>query len=234
MPPDGASTPASDGRKNGGAGRSGPSPLIACAIIPRVSADDDPEARIRELERPLSDFAKAAEVTVSSAGAEQVSPTAGNGRGIGVAVRAMAAVFVTVAAAAMFLISRGPTGTTPGFPTVPSTAAPTPSRSVPVVPPASASPANPTPGRADTITVSGAGQDKTLACAGNQVSVSGVRNTITLTGRCAGLTVSGIGNVITVDFTPAITTSGVDNRVTYRFGDPEVSTSGFDNVVVRG
>ncbi|MDQ2625822.1 MAG: DUF3060 domain-containing protein [Actinomycetota bacterium] len=191
---------------------------------------DDPEARIRELERPLSDFAKAAELTVSSA-ERPMSPPSGNRA---VAVRAMAAVVVTGVAVAVFVISRGPTSTTPGFPTLPGTAAPTPSRSVPVAPAPSALPADPTPGRTETLTVSGAGADKTLACAGNRVSVSGVRNTVTLTGRCAGLTVSGIGNVVTVDFTPAITTSGVENRVTYRFGDPEVSTSGFDNVVERG
>lgn len=191
-----------------------------------MNADDDPEARIRELERPLSDFARAAELTASSAGAESQAPP---GRGAAVVVRAMAAVFVMVGAAVVFLISRGPT-TTPGAPSLPSTATPTPPRSVVAAP----SPARPAHDPSVTITITGARENKTLVCAGNRVLVSGASNSVTLTGACAGLTVSGIGNVITVDSTPTILVSGLNNRVTYRSGNPEVSTSGLDNIVGRG
>lgn len=101
-------------------------------------------------------------------------------------------------------------------------------------PPIAAPPAVPVPDGGVTITIAGAGENKTLACAGRYVSVSGVSNTVELTGQCAGLTVSGIGNVITVDATPKVTASGLNNRVTYRSGNPVISTSGFDNVVERG
>ena len=188
-----------------------------------MNADDDPEARIRELERPLSDFGAPVELTAPSIGSEgHRSPPRGNGRGYAVVFSVMAAVFVIATAAALFLMSRGSTGTTPGHPTIPSGAAP------PVV----ASPAVPVPGV--TIIITGAGENKTVACDGNDVSVSGVSNTVVLTGECAGLTVSGIGNIITADSTPRITVSGLNNRVTYHAGNPEVGTSGLDNVVERG
>jgi hypothetical protein len=205
-----------------------------------VKAEDDPEARIRELERPLSDFAGAAELTVPSAGVDwQSSAPPGNRRGIAVAARAIAAVLVMIAAVVVFLISRGATSTSPGFPTMPGSAVPKPSASpssskIAPTPPVAASPAVPVPESPVSLTIVGAEENKTLACAGRYVSVSGVRNTVALTGRCAGLTVSGIGNVITVDAPPTIAASGINDRVTYRSGDPEVSTSGIDNVVERG
>lgn len=185
-----------------------------------MTAEDDPEARIRELERPLSVSVDAAELTASG--------PRGNRPRITVALGALAAVAAAAAAAAAFLVTDGSTSTTPGRPAVPRGAdAPTSSRV-----PAAAPPATTAPG--ETLMVLGAEQSKTLVCAGNDVSVSGVRNTVVLTGPCAGLTVSGIGNVITVDSTPTITTSGIDNRITYRSGDPEVSTSGLGNIVERG
>ena len=197
-----------------------------------MNADDDPEARIRELERPLSDFGAPVELTAPSIGSEgHRSPPRGNGRGYAVVFSVMAAVFVIATAAALFLMSRGSTGTTSGRPTIPSGAAPAPSLPG-SAPPVVASPAVPVPGV--TIIITGAGENKTLACDGNDVSVSGVSNTVVLTGQCAGLTVSGIGNIITVDSTPRITASGLNNRVTYHAGNPEVGTSGLDNVVERG
>ncbi|KLO27896.1 hypothetical protein ABW16_15130 [Mycolicibacter heraklionensis] len=202
-----------------------------------MNSDDDPEARIRELERPLSDFAGPVELTAPSVGADwQGPPRSGTGRGIAIAVSVVAAVVVMSAAVAVFLVSRGSTSTAPGRATMPSGgAAASSSEPAPVpAPPVAASPAIPVPDSSVTITIAGAGENKTLACAGRYVSVSGVRNTVELTGQCAGLTVSGIGNVITVDATPKVTASGLNNRVTYRSGNPVISTSGFDNVVERG
>lgn len=202
-----------------------------------MNADDDPEARIRELERPLSDFARAAELTVPSAGSEgQAPPALANRRGIAVAVGAMAAVFAVGTAAVVFLIAGGSTNTTPGHPAMPSGATPEPSAAPAEAPepPVAASPPVPVPDSAATVIISGAGENKTLACVGRNVSVSGVSNTVELTGPCGDLTVSGIGNVITVDSTPKVTASGLNNRVTYRSGNPAIQTSGFDNVVERG
>ena len=198
-----------------------------------MTADDDPEARIRELERPLSDYGAPVELTAPSIGSQGHRSPRGNGRGYAVMFGVMAAVFVIAAAAALLLMSRGPTGTTPGHPTLPGGAAPAPSLPEPA-PPVVASPAVPAPARGVTIIITGAGENKTLACEGNDVTVSGVSNTVVLTGQCAGLTVSGIGNIITVDEAASITASGLNNRVTYHAGKPEVGTSGLDNVVERG
>ncbi|WP_024440704.1 DUF3060 domain-containing protein [Mycobacterium sp. UM_WGJ] len=206
-----------------------------------MNADDDPEARIRELERPLSDFAAPVELTSPSIGTEgRTLPP----RGRGIAVVAIAAALLIGVALAMFLIVGGQTTTTQGHPTATRGAAPEPSTEPVEVPapepapipepPVAASPANPVPDSSVTLTIAGAGENKILACDGRYVSVSGVSNTVELTGQCAGLTVSGIGNVITVDSTPKVTASGLNNRVTYRSGNPDVSTSGFDNVVERG
>lgn len=230
MPPGGRSTPAS----------------AQLCDHSSVNSDDDPEARIRELERPLSDFTGPVELTVSSGAVDgQAPPRSGHGRGLTIVVSAMSAAVVIAGAFAVFLFSQDSTRSEPGRPTTPSgfTPIPLPSESAPAPvpeppmvpePPIAAPPAVPVPDGGVTITIAGAGENKTLACAGRYVSVSGVSNTVELTGQCAGLTVSGIGNVITVDATPKVTASGLNNRVTYRSGNPVISTSGFDNVVERG
>lgn len=211
-----------------------------------MSADDDPEARIRELERPLADIARAKELTVASAGAGGWTPDHGgapvDGRRTGVGFGAVGALFVAIAALGIFLISRDPVGTTAGTPAMPSsssaTTAPSPPEPLAAAPLPTAPPVDvpsPVPAPAGTpLAISGAGETKTLDCSGRYTSVSGVSNTVTLTGRCAGLTVSGVGNVITVDESPTITASGLNNRVTYRTGDPDIATSGFDNIIQRG
>ncbi|OBK85784.1 hypothetical protein A5649_01795 [Mycolicibacter heraklionensis] len=205
-----------------------------------MNADDDPEARIRELERPLSDFARPVELTAPTVAVDgQARSRSGNGRGLVIVVSVIAAAVVIAGAVAVFLASHDLISSESGRPTrssgftpipVPPDAEPAP---VPA-PPVAASPAVPVPDSSVTLTIAGAGENKTLACDGRYVSVSGVSNTVELTGQCAGLTVSGIGNVITVDSTPKVTASGLNNRVTYRSGNPDVSTSGFDNVVERG
>ncbi|CAJ1501643.1 DUF3060 domain-containing protein [[Mycobacterium] holstebronense] len=209
-----------------------------------MNADDDPEARIRELERPLSDFARPVELTASSGSVDGQAPSrSGSGRGLAIVVSVIAAAVVIAGAVAVFLASPDLSSPEPGRPTMPRglTPIPLPSEAAPAnapapvpAPPVAASPANPVPDSSVTLTIAGAGENKTLACDGRYVSVSGVSNTVELTGQCAGLTVSGIGNVITVDSTPKVTASGLNNRVTYHSGDPDVSTSGFDNVVERG
>lgn len=209
-----------------------------------MNADDDPEARIRELERPLSDFARPVELTAPTGAVDGQAPSrSGNGRGLAIVVSVIAAAVVVAGAVVVFLASHDLTSSAPGRPTTPSgfTPIPVPSEAAPApepapvpAPPVAASPAVPVPDSSVTLTIAGAGENKTLACDGRYVSVSGVSNTVELTGQCAGLTVSGIGNVITVDSTPKVTASGLNNRVTYHSGNPEVSTSGFDNVVERG
>lgn len=204
-----------------------------------MNADDDPEARIRELERPVSVSARPVELTVSSGSIDGRPPGSGNGRILAVVVSVIAAALVIAGSIAVFVAARGFT-TSAGHPTVPSGFIPIPSAVPPVVAPTlppipnPVVSAEPAPDGNVTLSITGAGENKTLDCAGRYVSISGVSNTVELTGQCAGLTVSGIGNIITVESTSTVTASGLNNRVTYHSGNPEVSTSGLDNVVEAG
>lgn len=86
----------------------------------------------------------------------------------------------------------------------------------------------------ETVTVSGIDGHRTLECRDNIVIVSGVENEVEITGHCAALTVSGVENVITVESVDTIAVSGFDNRVTFHTGEPDVSKSGQSNVVEQG
>jgi hypothetical protein len=83
------------------------------------------------------------------------------------------------------------------------------------------------------LSVSGIGENKTIACNDSQVDVSGFTNTVTITGHCASLTVSGGQNHVTVDAADTISASGFNNQVTFHSGSPQVDNSG-DNVVQQG
>jgi hypothetical protein len=84
------------------------------------------------------------------------------------------------------------------------------------------------------VGVSGSHEMQTVVCdGGGDVSVSGVTNTVTITGHCTDLTVSGVQNKVVVDSSDAINASGFGNSITYHFGEPRINKSG-DNVVTHG
>ena len=84
------------------------------------------------------------------------------------------------------------------------------------------------------VSVSGSNETQTVVCdGGGGVSVSGFTNTVTITGHCADLTVSGFQNKVVVDSSAQITASGFGNAVTYHHGEPRINKSG-DNVVKPG
>lgn len=91
-----------------------------------------------------------------------------------------------------------------------------------------------TVGAGDTLSVGGIGQDKTLVCDRGTVNISGMTNVIEIQGDCAGVSVSGMNNTITVESAQSITASGFENQVTYRAGTPEISKSGEGNVIEQG
>jgi Protein of unknown function (DUF3060) len=235
-----------------------------------MNPDDDPEARIRQLEQPLADNARSSELggtqppgyyvpppppplpygSLGSGGLYPAAKSSGN-RGIWI----VAAMFIVgmlilvggIAAYSMNRVSRGgvvtqapSTGaarasTSPG--TGPSNTASAPSVSVSVEPaPSTAPPAEPsgTPPPGGTVSVTGVGNNRTIACADNIVSVSGVSNTVVITGHCARLTVSGVKNTVTIDSVDSIEASGLENQVTYHSGSPKISKSGQSNVVQHG
>jgi hypothetical protein len=111
----------------------------------------------------------------------------------------------------------------------PSTRTRTPAPSTSSAP--STSPAPPPGG---SLTISGIGENKTVACNDNIVTVSGISNTVTITGHCTSLTVSGMQNTITVDAADNIEASGFNNKVTYHTGNPKISNFGGSNVVQQG
>jgi hypothetical protein len=200
-----------------------------------MEPQDDPEARIRELERPLTDVARTSELSsgqYSSAGtylSPPMPPAYGAPAPYAAAPRkanagvpwwlfAVIAVGVVVAAVvAAFMFTRGESGMTPGrHPGVSGGGSVT------------------TPPPDGTPSVSGIGENKTIACNDNAVSVSGVKNTVTITGHCLRLTVSGMQNEVTVDTADIISGSGFENQVTYHSGSPQIDNAGVNNVVEQG
>lgn len=84
------------------------------------------------------------------------------------------------------------------------------------------------------VSVAGSGNRRSVVCDGGSVSVSGVRNTVEITGQCANVTVSGVENEVHIESSDSIDSSGVDNRVTYSSGSPEISEGGINSPVEQG
>lgn len=220
-----------------------------------MDPQDDPEARIRDLERPLADAASASELGTGQStqpwtSAQQFPPPYGNQypgqyagypppqRGSASSVRvlvlsAVLASFLVAGGVAAYLMfgSSGNTGSS-GTTTSGSAKATVPATQTvgPTLPTASSGPV--TPGQ--PVTVTGINQNRTIACSDSSVTVQGIQNTVTITGHCTTITVSGIQNTITVDAVDTIGVSGMENRLTFHSGEPQVSNSGQDNVVEQG
>ncbi|HKI39327.1 MAG: DUF3060 domain-containing protein [Mycobacterium sp.] len=223
-----------------------------------MDPQDDPEKRIRELERPLADAAHASESGSPPPGAPPPPATpagapwtyggpfmgpppqrpSGNrmwwilGTVIVIGTLALAGGIAAFAAhqfsGVRSIIESPPTA--PGG-TSSSPRSPGPSASRAKTPGPSTSPAPPPGAR---LSVSGINENRTIACDDNIVSVSGVSNTVVITGHCTQISVSGVQNSITVDSVDAIDASGFNNKVTYHSGTPEVGNSGDSNVVEQG
>lgn len=208
-----------------------------------VEPDGDPEARIRELERPLNQGARASElgVTGPSPYPPAVYETA---QSPVAALRKFRRRFIVFSAA----ITAGVAGlifyaSKPTIPHgAPTTSAPTgtrPARStVAKIPrPAPSSTAAPGPTlvpAGSTFSVAGTHKSVAITCDGCSVNVSGVSNTVEIAGNCDSLTVSGVENSVTVETAEKIGISGFNNKVVYRSGQPEVNKSGDGNAVNQG
>jgi hypothetical protein len=222
---------------------------------------DDPEARIRALEQPLADNARAHELGTTpyptsndaylppplppmppSAGSYQppgygapwAPPPRKTSAGIPWVVLGIGAVvFMIFAAGVGFIIVNNSTNRIPDIPGVSIPSFPS-MPSIPSMPSMPGMPVQPTeapPGA--QLNVAGVEESKTLVCNDNIVSVSGVSNTVTITGHCRTVTVSGMQNKITLETSDVINASGFDNVVTYQAGSPDI-TSGGSNVVQQG
>ena len=228
-----------------------------------MEPQDDPEARIRALEQPLADAARATELgtTPYTSGGAYLPPPVppmpplapgygaqytppGYGAPSAPPPRKVSAGIPWVVlgiGAVVFMALAGGVGwyivnkSTREFPMIN-----VPSISVPSFP--SVQPSTPGGEPANTVTipppgaqlsVAGVGETKTIACNDSHVSVSGVSNTVTITGRCADVTVSGMQNKVTLDESVQINASGFDNVITYHSGSPNINSGG-SNVVQQG
>jgi hypothetical protein len=222
-----------------------------------MNSQDDAEERIRELERPLADAARASEsgpaqppggYPYSSGPPGPMGPPPGpwtyGGPLSGPPPRsssgnrawwvlgtfiviALLALAGGIAAVAAHQLS-GVRSIISSAPSISGTFGPPPSARTTTP---STSPAPPPGAR---LSVAGINENRRIACNDNIVSVSGVSNTVVITGHCASLTVSGVRNAITVDAVDSIDASGFDNKITYHSGNPKVSNSGGSNVVQQG
>jgi Protein of unknown function (DUF3060) len=222
-----------------------------------MNPEDDPEARIRDLERPLADVARTSELGTQyySGGSAYTPPPvptyggqypgtpypgapvkAKSGAGAGVWVFAAIVIVLLIVGAGVAIYSARVFSL--GSETRPPVEIPNvaggggqvdrPPKAEPSVPGGL-----PTPPPGAQLSVSGIDKNETIVCNESIVNVSGVDNIVTITGHCASLTVSGVENRVTVDSSAKISASGFDNVVTYHSGSPEISAMG-SNIVGQG
>lgn len=228
-----------------------------------MNPQDDPEARIRELERPLADVARASELGTGHDVSATQPWTHGNtfpppppgppapwpgyadqfapppppqphsGSGARILV-VLGLIMVSLFAAGIAAYVMF-SGSGGDTSTDETASPPNPTVQAPVIaPPRVTTDSTTVTAPGETVIVSGVNENRTVTCNGNAVIVSGIENTLTITGHCANIAVSGIQNTITVDSADTIGVSGFENRVTFHTGQPEISKSGQDNSVEQG
>ncbi|MBV8928338.1 MAG: DUF3060 domain-containing protein [Mycobacteriaceae bacterium] len=225
-----------------------------------MDPQDDPEARIRELEQPLADTARTSERTAGqdqpatgqyASGAYTPPPPMYGGAPFGPPPRKVSGGFpwwvlavvgvplvAAVAGIAIFVTSNSPrsafTTTSPSSGTS-AAAKPAPSGQPGTTGGGSATSApSSTASAGRQLSVAGISETKSIACDGGSVTISGMSNSVTIAGHCAKVTVSGVKNVVTVDSADAITASGFNNQVTYHTGAPDIENIGDSNGVQQG
>lgn len=225
-----------------------------------MEPDADPEARIRDLERPLAERARASELGTQPyttptevpvpapspyppplgpspyyAPPQRVVHKNSHATALWLVPIVVGVVVVTAAIGAIVYFTSG----SPDLP------APRPGISggggsidvptdIPSAPGIDSGEQVVTVGPGAATSLGGVDTRRTVQCDGGTVNISGVDNVVEVQGGCAAVLVSGVGNVVTVDTAATITASGMNNQVTYRSGTPEVSRSGTGNVVEQG
>jgi hypothetical protein len=74
----------------------------------------------------------------------------------------------------------------------------------------------------------------TFVCDRGDMTVGGNTNSVYLAGHCAHLTVKGSHNKVVVDAADAIDIDGSGNQVIYHSGTPQISVGGSGNMVKKG
>ncbi|MGE2715231.1 DUF3060 domain-containing protein [Mycolicibacterium litorale] len=209
-----------------------------------MDPQDDPEARIRDLERPLADRAQTSELGTQpypyppqSYPAAPQPPSKGPSQaGVIVLVSVVLLLLLFGAGVAIYFAKLAPDdGVTAGRPTIAGGGGaldPTEEPPIAILPGGDDGAVEQAP-PGGQLSVSGVEGDKRVVCDDSAISVSGVSNTVTITGHCVSVTVSGVSNEVVVENADRISASGFENRVTFRSGDPQIDNFG-DNVVERG
>lgn len=215
-----------------------------------MNPDDDPEKRIRDLERPLANQAQTSELGTAGRFDYWAPPppppgyhhpsSAPSGMRIGWIILALLIVGLFLGGGVIVWTNLA-NRSSPGIPsisggggtfTTATTTATRTSRST-ATPPSSPAATMSTPAPGGNVSVAGVNQNKRIACDDTVVTISGMNNTVAITGHCTQVQVSGMNNVVTVDDTEAIDASGMDNKITYRAGSPTINKSGFGNTVEK-
>jgi hypothetical protein len=84
------------------------------------------------------------------------------------------------------------------------------------------------------FSVGGNSVTRTIACNDGALSLSGNSNSFKVTGHCVSLNVSGVSNHVSVDNADAITASGISNTVIFHAGSPGVTSGGISVTVQQG
>lgn len=74
----------------------------------------------------------------------------------------------------------------------------------------------------------------TVVCDRAELTIAGNGNSAYVAGHCAHLIVSGSRNKVVADNADAIDTDGSANQVIYHGGAPQISVGGTDNIVRKG
>jgi len=224
-----------------------------------MKPEDDPEARIRELERPLAETARASEMASNQTPggypyqpgtpvSPPAPPSSYGGPFPGTLPRSPSRtrllwvllpffVFGAVALVSYNADRHSRGGLVILSPTPSTSASVAPTAPVTQAPaPAPSTPLSPAPGApaGAKLSISGIKESRTIVCNDSAVSVSGISNKVAITGHCASLNVSGVQNSITVDAVDSIDASGFNNQITYHTGSPTIENSGEQNIVQRG
>jgi hypothetical protein len=228
-----------------------------------MKSEDDPEARIRELERPLAETARVSEVGHNQPPPGYPYPPGppappppppfnyggaypGTSRRSPSPFRALwiLAPFLVIGVVALIsytaqrhssggLVTLSPTPSISPTYAAPSTGAIAPQPSTGAPSAASPSPA-PLPPAGGSLSVAGIKKSQTVTCNESVVDVSGISNNVVIHGHCTSLSVSGVQNSVTVDAVDAIEVSGFNNQITFHTGSPSIDKAGDGNVVQQG
>lgn len=189
-------------------------------------SEDDPEQRIRDLERPLADPAAVTE--------EVIVPDR-QGVGMRVGWIALGLLILGLVIGGGYLIAERMTVQNTPVAGRPTTEVITGGGgSFTAAPPAPGTATPPLPADGGAISVAGIDRDETHVCNDSIVSISGVHNHVVLTGHCARVDISGIRNTVIMDEADAIVISGMNNSARFHSGSPQISQSGMDNSLERG